>query len=143
MYKITVKFNDFDEPPKEQEMTCYFALNEANFLELQADLGGHVQERVRLIREKKDEAALIELIKRLMRASYGERSPDKLRLIRDDAAWSRFHDSNAYSAVLMKILKDDKENAAFLRGILPESISAEAGEEIDKLISEYKTSQAS
>lgn len=138
MYKTTVKFEDFDEPPQEQEMTCYFALNEANFLELQAELGGHVQERIRLVREQKDETALIELVKKLMRASYGERTPDKLRLIRDDAAWSRFYDSNAYSAVLMKILKDDKENAAFLRGILPKSISAEAGAEIDKMVAEYK-----
>lgn len=134
MYKCVIKYYDFDEPPKLQEMTAFFALNEAKFLELQAELGGHVEERIRIIREHKDEAALIALIKKLMRASYGERSADKQRLDRSEDAWNRFYDSNAYSACLMKILQSDSENAAFLRGILPAEIAKESADKLEELL---------
>lgn len=140
MYKCVVEYYDFDEPPQKQTMTAFFALNEAKFLELQGELGGHVDERVRIIREKKDEAALIDLVKKLMRASYGERSADKQRLDRSDDAWNRFYDSNAYSACLMKILQNDSENAAFLRGILPAEIAKESAGKINDLLAKKSAS---
>jgi len=120
MYKTTVEFEDFNGESRTK--TVYFTLNEAQFLELQAKLGGHLSERITRIREDKDESSLIYLIKELMRAAYGEKSDDGLRMDKSDEAWLRFYQSNAYSAALMKILTVDSETAAFLNGILPKQI---------------------
>lgn len=120
MYKTVVEFEDFNEETRTK--TVYFALNEAQFLELQAKLGGHLTERIERIREEKDESSLISLIKELMRAAYGEKSDDGLRMDKSEEAWLRFYQSNAYSAALMQILTVDTETAAFLNGILPKQI---------------------
>ena len=67
----------------------------------------------------KDMRQIIEVFKDLILRSYGEKSDDGKRFIKNKEITEAFTQTEAYSMLFMKLATDEKEASDFVNGILP------------------------
>jgi hypothetical protein len=75
---------------------------------------------------------LLELVKRLMKLSYGIRSEDGKKHRQTPEIWDDFYDSAAYDAILFQMFQEKGVAMAFLGGIMPKELMEEAEAEMRK-----------
>lgn len=143
MLKQTVSYFDFDDNPSQE--TLYFNLTKtelADNLHLQDDL----EAMQRTFSGKEDDLTtdeikqLVDLVKTIMRLSYGVRSADGKRFVKTDELWTEFTQTAAYDEFLYSLFQNPEKAVAFMTGILPRDVRDEAKKEADKAI--QKTSKA-
>jgi hypothetical protein len=128
MLKETVNYTDFNGNPKSEDV--YFNITRAELSEnlklverletLQVTFGG--PERVELTTEQVEE--MLNLVKDFVKLSYGERSGDGRRFIKDEPPgsghiWVEFKQSAVFDEFLMGLFKDPEKILSFIMGILP------------------------
>lgn len=124
MIKKTVKYEDYEGNQREE--TLYFNLNKAELIEMQAI--GPLKD-FQQIANSQDTAGIIKVLKELILGSYGEKSADGKRFIKvkdghrlaDD-----FAETEAYSELFIELANSPEALEAFVRGIVPQSLLAEA-----------------
>lgn len=129
MLKKTIGYIDFDN--KQCEETLYFNLTKTEIAS-NLDLKDQVEEIQKSFQgeprtlETHEVKALLELLKRLIRLSYGVRSADGKRFSKPPELWTEFTETAVYDQLLFSMF-DPPENAfAFILGIMPQDIRAEA-----------------
>lgn len=123
MLKKTITFTDLNE--QEVTETHYFHLNKADLLEMELSERGGLQKKLEAIIESEDGAAIIREFKNLVRRSYGQKSEDGSRFIKDPEAWETFVNSEAYSALFVELVTDAQAAADFVNGIVPAALRPE------------------
>lgn len=73
---------------------------------------------------------ILELVKRMVRLSYGERSEDGLRHRKSPEIWENFYSSEAYDAVLFSLFENPEEGMQFLTAVIPKDLLEQAEKEI-------------
>lgn len=133
MLKQTVSYNDFDDNPTQE--TLYFNLTKtelADNLSLKDDLDAmqetFSQERHEL--STTEIKQLIDLVKTIMRLSYGVRSADGKRFIKTEELWTEFTQTAAYDAFLYSLFEDPNKAIAFMTGILPKDVRSTVEQQI-------------
>lgn len=136
MLKQTISYTDFNDQP--QEETLYFNLSKT-------ELADHLylQERFANLKEKlegpehtlstEDILTLLDLVKTLMKLSYGLRSEDGKRFQKSDDIWTEFTQTAAYDAYLFSLFEDPTRAVSFMLGILPADLREEAEKTVAKL----------
>ena len=109
--------------------TFYFNLTAKEIIEvIGEDVKGNVDEVLKEFEAKDFRDRILEFDKFIL-ASYGIRSEDRKRFIKNEQIKQEFSDSFAYDALFMELASDEKVASAFIQGIIPKTMK----EEVQKL----------
>lgn len=120
MIKKNVEYTDFNGEKRTE--TLYFNLTEAELMDMELSEDGGLSERLTKIIENGDKAGLLRFLKEFILNSYGEKSEDGRRFVKNDTIRSEFAQTEAFSKLLMDMLTDEKAAADFVNGIVPASL---------------------
>lgn len=134
MYSRKVKYEDYDGNQREDE--CFFNLNKAELLELQMSWDGGLEKVLEKIVAEHDQKRMIEMFKMIMLKSYGQKSLDGKRFIKNAQITEEFTQTEAYSELFMLFATDADAASEFINGIIPKSLV----EEVQKQELENKNS---
>lgn len=128
MYAKKIKYTDFNG--QEREQTFYFNLTEAELMEMESSVDGGLSEYGKRIIECKNVPEIMELFKKLILITYGEKSADGNRFIKEDPIRGKlsleFMQTNAYSELYMEFLQNPDSAAEFFNSVIPAKIREEA-----------------
>lgn len=126
MYAMNAEYLDFNDVKREE--TLYFHLSKAEVIEWLAQSGDYTLDKVfEKMMNESNAQELVGTIKDLIKRSYGVKSLDGKRFIKNKEVLDAFMESEAYSVIFMRIIGDAKEAANFVNGILPKDLAEEIG----------------
>lgn len=115
-----------------KERTYFFHLNKAELMEMELSVDGGLQEYVKKIVEAEKTPQLVELFKRLILLSYGEKSDDGMQFVKKAPDGHRlsddFEQTDAYSELFMELATNSEAAIAFVNGILPTDLQGQVAE---------------
>lgn len=117
MYKKNITYTDFNGD--ERTDAFYFNLSDAEILELQVGYGGDMSRIMSNMLEKRDAKGLLGIITDLIRTSYGEKSSDGKRFMKNQEVKDSFVTTDAYSKLVLELLNDKKEFEKFMTNVIP------------------------
>lgn len=129
MLKKTIAYTDYNGVDREE--TFYFNLSKAEILEMEVGTIGGFEQMIQNIIDAQDGARLIELFKNIVLKSYGVKSPDGKRFIKNQEVRESFSQTEAFSNLFMELATDAEAAAEFVNGIMPANL-AEASADADK-----------
>ena len=123
MLKKTITFEDFNEKTVTEEH--FFHLSKADLLELEMSADGGLEKRLTAIVASQNNRAIFSEFRKILLAAYGKRSEDGKRFIKTQEIRDEFVSSEAFSTLLMGLLEDENEAAAFINGMVPKGLRSE------------------
>ena len=117
MYKKNITYTDFNGD--ERTDAFYFNLSDAEILELQVSYGGDMSRIMSNMLEKRDAKGLLGIITDLIQTSYGEKSSDGKRFMKNQEIKDSFITTDAYSKLVLELLNDEKEFEKFMTNVIP------------------------
>lgn len=130
MLKKTINYVDYDGNEREEDF--YFNLTKAELMEMSLSTSGGLDKYIERITKAQDTAKLIELFKDIIIKSYGVKSDDGKRFIKNPELTEEFTQTEAYSDLFTTLATDENEAAAFINGIIPKELLDAAKEEVNK-----------
>lgn len=127
MLKKNITFEDFNGNNVNEDH--YFHLSKSDLIELEVSHQGGLQAWITRIIETEDAKALIEEFQKLILASYGKKSEDGRRFIKNAELRDDFKSSPAYEELFMELVTDSDAAAEFVNGIVPKGL----GEDMKKM----------
>lgn len=124
MLKKTIKYTDFNG--EEQSEDFFFHLSKAELVELELSHEGGLSESMTKIVAAQDGAAIVKEFKNIVLLSYGVKSPDGKRFIKNQQLREEFESSEAYSTLFMELVTDTDAAIEFINGVVPGDLAAEA-----------------
>lgn len=124
MLKKTITYTDYDGVERTEDF--YFNLSKAEIMTMEMETTGGMQKRLEKIANEKDNKHLFEMFRDIILRAYGEKSLDGKRFIKSQELSDAFAQTEAYTELFMELLTDEKAMAAFVNGIIPQSLAAEA-----------------
>lgn len=104
MYKTTLEYRDFNN--KQQKEDLYFNLTEAEIVRLDVGFPGGLIEFAQAINADTDKSKIMDMIETVLEASYGIKSEDGKRFVKNHEVKESFLNSAAYSALFVKMMRD-------------------------------------
>lgn len=117
MFKKTIKYTDYNGVERSEDF--YFNLSKAEIAEMELSVNGGLSELIKKITNTQDTKQLIALFKDLILRSYGEKSLDGKRFIKNEELREAFMQTEAYSELFMELASDADAATAFVNGITP------------------------
>lgn len=128
MLKKTITYTDYNGTERTEDF--YFNLTKAEILEMELSTEGGLQQMIEKIIAAQDMPALSKYFKQIILMSYGEKSPDGKRFIKNEKLREEFSQTEAFSQLYVDLATDDKIAADFINGIIPQEAAAAAAEEL-------------
>lgn len=128
MLKKTITYTDYNDVERTEDF--YFNLSEAEILEMELSTEGGLQRMIEKIVAAQDMPALSKYFKQIILMSYGEKSPDGKRFIKNDKLREEFSQTEAFSQLYVDLATDDQMAADFVNGIIPRKAAIEANEDL-------------
>jgi len=116
MFKTEIEYVDYNG--NQRKDTLYFNLSKAEMMEMELSTTAGVEEKLRMLIATKDNEAIVKTYKDLILKSYGIKSEDGTRFIKNVVLREEFEQSEAYSEFFMKLLSDTDFQAKFINGII-------------------------
>lgn len=132
MYKKTLTYTDYNGESRTEDF--YFNLNKAEIIDMQLSINGGFDGYIKKITAEKDTAKLIKLFKDLILRSYGEKSLDGKRFVKDMEKTVEFTQTEAFSELYVTLATDTNEAVAFIKGIFP--ANPDFDKEVDRIVKE-------
>lgn len=123
MLKKTLTYTDYNDTERTEDF--YFNLSKAEVMEMNMTTTGGLTEKINRIIAAQDAPSIINIFKDLVLKSYGEKSPDGKRFIKNEELRTAFSQTEAYSNLFMELATDADAAAIFVNGILPTPPKAE------------------
>jgi hypothetical protein len=123
MLKKTIKYTDFNGV--EQVEDFYFNLSKADIAEVNLRTEGGLVKHLQTIAASDNGDVLVTKFKELIEWSYGVKSEDGRRFIKNKEVWTEFTQTNAYSELFMELATDQQAATDFVEGIVPEDLKSE------------------
>lgn len=117
MVEKTITYTDYNGV--ERTETFRFNLSEAERLEMELTTTGGLSATVNKIIETQDVPALVKIFKDLLLKSYGEKSADGKRFIKNDELREAFSQTEAYSIMFMELALEADKATEFINGLVP------------------------
>lgn len=124
MLKKRIKYVDYDGNPREEDF--YFNLSKAEIAELELSTEGGLEQLIEKIVDAKDTKKIIQFFKKIILMSYGEKSPDGKRFIKNDELSEAFMQTEAYSELFMELASNETAASNFINGIIPSDLARTA-----------------
>lgn len=121
MLKKTIKYTDYNGVERTEDF--YFNLNKAEIMEMQLTTVGGLDAYLKKIISAQDMPTLMRIFKDLVLKSYGVKSDDGRRFIKNDQLREEFEQTEAYSILYMELSTDAEAAAAFVNGIIPADVA--------------------
>ncbi|MDY6073113.1 MAG: hypothetical protein SPI49_03340 [Eubacteriales bacterium] len=117
MLKKTITYNDYDGNERTEDF--YFNLTKAEVMEMELGINGGLTKFLQKIVSERDNSKIIEMFKNIILKSYGEKSLDGKRFIKNEEIANNFSQTEAYVELFMELATDAESAAAFINGIVP------------------------
>ena len=124
MLKKTITYTDYNGITRTEDF--YFNLTKAEIMEMQLSTNGGLDVMIKKIIDSQDAPSIIKIFKDLILASYGKKSPDGKRFIKNDEIREEFVQTEAYSQLFMKLATDADAASRFVNGIMPADLDRAA-----------------
>ena len=124
MLKKTVTYEDFNGDSVTEDH--FFHLSKAELVELELSHKGGLSEALQRIVDAEDGKAIITEFKNIVLGSYGKRSVDGKRFIKNAQLREEFESSEAYSTIFMELVTDTDAAIEFINGVIPSGMVEEA-----------------
>lgn len=121
MIKKTITYEDLDGNPVTEDF--YFHLSKGEIAKMELSTNGGMTEYLNRIVEANDGASIIATFEEILTKSYGIRGEDNKQFEKSPEISRRFMQTDAYSVLFMELVTDAEGSAAFIRGIVPASLS--------------------
>lgn len=118
MLKKTIEYTDFDGNKRKEDF--YFNLTKAEVAEMELSTEGGLAKSLTKIVETQDSKRIVESFKDLILRSYGIKSPDGKRFIKNQEVRDEFSQTEAYSELFMELATNADMAAGFVNGIVPQ-----------------------
>ena len=122
MLKKTIKYTDYDGNEREEDF--YFNLSKAEITEMELSKEGGMSEYIKKISATQNGPELIKLFKDIIIKSYGEKSLDGKRFIKNKELTEAFIQTEAYSELFVELASNADEAVKFINGIMPKNMNA-------------------
>lgn len=122
MIKKTITYTDYNGTERTENF--YFGLNKAEIMDMELSVTGGMRQLLQMIIDKQDIPKIIEAFKKIIKMSYGEKSPDGRRFIKSAELTEAFVQTEAYSELYMELISDADAAANFINGIVPADIGS-------------------
>jgi hypothetical protein len=124
LLKKTITYENFNEETVSEDF--FFHLSKAELIELEMSHDGGLSASLQRIVELEDKKAVIAEFKNIILSSYGKKSEDGRRFIKNQALREEFESSEAYSTLFMELVTDTDAAVEFINGIIPKGMVEEA-----------------
>lgn len=136
MWKFTANYEDYNGVQKKKELL--FNLTKSEILKLQNTVKGGIDTYYQRILEEQDNVAIYERFEDLVKLTYGVKSDDGERFIKNDEVFNAFKESMAYDVFMTYIMTSENGAANFINGIMPADLRAKLNTpEGQKIASEH------
>lgn len=120
MLKKTIKYTDYNGAEREEDF--YFNLTKAELAEMELEVAGGLEQKIRKVVASQDNREIIKIFKDIVLRSYGVKSDDGRRFIKNDEIRADFAQTEAYSILFMELATNDEVAAAFINAVIPNDI---------------------
>lgn len=120
MLKKSITYKDFFGETRTEDF--YFNLSAPEIVEMEVDGNGSLQENLQKVIKSNDGALIMKVFKDIIRRSYGVRSEDGRRFIKEPDGFAEFEQTGAYAQLFMEIVTDANAAVEFVKGILPSDL---------------------
>ena len=103
MLKKTIKYTDYNGVERTEDF--YFNLNKAEIMEMQLTTVGGLDAYLKKIISAQDMPTLMRIFKDLVLKSYGVKSDDGRRFIKNEKLREEFEQTEAYSILYMELFQ--------------------------------------
>lgn len=124
MLKKTITYEDFNGETTSEDL--FFHLSKAELVELEMSHEGGLSVALQKIVESQDGKAIVAEFKNIILNSYGKKSEDGRRFIKNQALRDEFESSEAYSTLFMELVTDTDAAIEFINGVIPKGMAEEA-----------------
>jgi len=122
--KKTITYKDFNGEEVSEDF--FFHLSKAELVELEMSHKGGLSAALERIIAAEDNQGIIAEFKNIILTAYGKRSEDGKRFIKNQELRDEFTSTEAYSTLFMELVTDTDAATAFINGIIPADMIAEA-----------------
>ena len=130
MYKKIIKYTDYNGVERKEPF--YFNLDEADIMRYNFSIdgqNGYQSYLNRLLATNKTSEAY-SIFEKFVCESYGVKSDDGKRFIRNDEVLNEFKQSRAYSTFIMELITKEGAANEFFQGIMPPAMIAQMSAKI-------------
>ena len=117
MLKKTITYVDYDGKSRTEDF--YFNLTKAELTEMEMSHEGGLGKAIERIIQAQKIPQIIEIFKSLINKSYGVKSDDGRRFIKNEDILKEFTETEAYSDLFMELATNSDAASAFVNGIVP------------------------
>jgi hypothetical protein len=117
MLKKTITYTDFNG--REVSEDCYFHFSKAELIEMEVSHEGGMQAHLQKIVNTEDGVAIMAELRKFILNSYGVKSEDGRKFIKNQELRDEFYSSEAYSQLFFELCTDADKAAEFVNGIIP------------------------
>ena len=122
MLKKTIKYTDYNGEERIEDF--YFNLSKAEIMEMEMSQNGGMSEYIKKIVNTQDNVSIMNLFKEIIQKSYGEKSLDGKRFIKNKELTEAFTQTEAYTELFVELVSDADAAAKFVNGIIPQNINS-------------------
>ena len=117
MLKKVITYTDYNDAERTEDF--YFNLSKAEVMEMEMSTNGGLSVMLTKLIATQDMPSIIKIFKDLVLKSYGEKSPDGKRFIKNKELADGFAQTEAFSNLFMELSTNSELSAAFVNGIVP------------------------
>ena len=121
MIKKVISYLDYDG--NQRKDTLMFDISESELLKLELKTPGGTRNKLQRIIDENDTAKIVEYFDDFIKLSYGRKSDDGKRFVKNEEILNEFLQSPAYNALFMELISDADKAAAFINGIIPKELA--------------------
>ena len=122
MLKKTIKYVDYNDEEREEDF--YFNLTKAELTQMQLSEKGGLDAVLDRMLQTRDEPSMIKMFKEIIDLSYGVKSTDGRRFIKNQEVLDDFRQTEAYSVLFMELATNSEAAAEFINGIVPKEVAS-------------------
>lgn len=126
MLKKTITYENFEGERVSEDH--FFHISKAELVEMEVSKEGGMQAYLQKVIDSEDGKEIIATFKMLVLESYGKKSDDGKRFIKNQQLREEFESSEAYSTLFMELVTNAEAAAEFANGIIPKGLEAEAAQ---------------
>lgn len=116
MLKKTITYTDYNNNKRTEDF--YFNLSKAEAAELEMSVNGGLHEYLTRIAQSQDNAEIVKFFKEFIKKTYGVKSIDGKRFIKNDEVFDEFYQSEAYTEFFMELAESTDAMTDFVNGVL-------------------------
>lgn len=116
MLKKTITYKDYNDQERTEDF--YFNLSRAEATELELSINGGLHEYLTRIAQSQDNKEIVKFFTEFIKKTYGVKSLDGKRFIKNDDVYEEFHQSEAYSEFFMELASSTEAMTEFVNGVL-------------------------